>query len=313
MWGEILYGNPLYHLDGEVIRLSDMILELAASPWSPIKYTIELFLGLVRLGTPTRSERKIKDRVDKVVGNTIQRLEEFEQSNPGAAPKTIRNLSIVSGGGRTGPLTDFAQDFANLNLFGMVLRSLMDLSSWTLGGHQSIGSIVTWSLIELDRHPECRARLMQEIESVNTLTFTQVNSRMPYLHALVLEIERLYPVVHATLRIMRREAKLVSGKQHITLKPNMLVYLSYLNMQTSEKYWGPDAKEFNPDRFLGGRDKERPYMAFGYGPRSCVSHGIDRCMEQRLTATGRIPNRSSCIEDLPCDTPQEIQGHAEGA
>ena len=129
MWGEILYGNPLYHLDGEVIRLSDMILELAASPWSPIKYSIQLFLGLVSLGAPTRSERKMRERVDKVVENTIQRLEEYEQSNPGAAPKTIRNLSIVSGGGRTGPLTDFAKDFANLNLFGMALRSLRYLSS----------------------------------------------------------------------------------------------------------------------------------------------------------------------------------------
>ena len=112
---------------------------------------------------------------------------------------------------------------------------------------------------------------MQEIESVNTLTFTQVKSGMPYLNALMLEIERLYRVVHATLRIMQREAKLVSGKQPIILRPNMLVYLSFLNLQTSEKYWGPDAKEFNPDRFLGRRDKERPYMAFGYGPRSCVS------------------------------------------
>ena len=122
MWGEILYGNPLYHLDGEVIRLSDMILDLTASPWSPIKYTIQLFLGLVCLGAPTRSERKIRDRVDKVVGKTLKTLEEFERSNPGAAPKTIRNLSIVSGGGRTGPLTDFAQDFANLNLVGKILK-----------------------------------------------------------------------------------------------------------------------------------------------------------------------------------------------
>ena len=143
---------------------------------------------------------------------------------------------------------------------------------------------------------------MQEVESVDTLTFTQVNSGMPYLNALVLEIERLYPVVHATLRVMQREATLLSGKQPITLKPNMLVYLPFLSMQTSDKYWGPNAKEFNPDHFLGGRDKERPYMAFGYGPRSCVSQGLDRCMKRMLTATGWIPDRCSCFEDLPCDT-----------
>ena len=135
---------------------------------------------------------------------------------------------------------------------------------------------MTWTFIELDRHPACLAKLMTEIDSVDSVDFMTVNSRMPYLDAVVLEINRLYPVVHATLRIMHGETTLTSGKQPIVLKRDMLIYLSFLHLQTSKEFWGPDADVFVPERFVGGHDKEQPLMAFGYGPRSCVSLSLSR-------------------------------------
>jgi cytochrome P450 len=130
---------------------------------------------------------------------------------------------------------------------------------------------VSWSLIELDKYPECLAKLMAEINSVDTTDFTNVNSKMPYLDAVIMEISRLYPTVHATLRVINRETKLASSKKPVVLKPGMLIYLSYLHLHTSPKFWGPDAGEFVPERFLGGYKKDQPFMSFGYGPRNCVS------------------------------------------
>ncbi len=112
---------------------------------------------------------------------------------------------------------------------------------------------------------------MAEINSVDTTDFTIVNSKMPYLEAVMMEISRLYPTVHATLRVINRETTLASGKRPVVLKPGMMIYVSYLHLQTSPKFWGPDAGEFVPERFLGGYNKDQPFMAFGYGPRSCVS------------------------------------------
>lgn len=126
-----------------------------------------------------------------------------------------------------------------------------------------MGSNITWSLIELNKHPECLAKLMAEINSVDTTDFTTINSRMPYLDAVIMEINRLYPVVHATVRVINRETRLVSSKTPVVLKPGMLVYLSYLHLQTSPKFWGPSAREFVPERFLGGYNKDQPFMAFG--------------------------------------------------
>lgn len=134
-----------------------------------------------------------------------------------------------------------------------------------------MGSNITWSLIELNKHPECLAKLMAEINFVDTTDFTTINSKMPYLDAVIMEINRLYPVVHATVRVINRETRLVSSKRPVVLKPGMLVYLSYLHLQTSPKFWGSSAREFVPERFLGGYNKDQPFMAFGYGPRNCVS------------------------------------------
>lgn len=118
MWGEILYGNPGYYLSGEVLTLAEEIMDRAGSPWSSIWYNIQSFVGLIAPGAPTRSERKIKEGVDRIIGNSIQGLEECELNDAEAPLKLLRNLSVNSGGERTGPLSKPASDFAKLNFFG---------------------------------------------------------------------------------------------------------------------------------------------------------------------------------------------------
>jgi hypothetical protein len=128
LWGEILYGNPNYHVDGRVLSLSEIVLTLASDPWRSVWYSFHLFLKLVAPGQPTRSEAKLRARVDKVVERSIGILEEYERNNPDAPLKTIRNLSIMTAAGRSGPLSKIASEFTNLNVFGsfssLVLKEL---------------------------------------------------------------------------------------------------------------------------------------------------------------------------------------------
>jgi len=118
LWGETLYGNPNHHVGGRVLSLSETIIKLAGDPWPSVWYSFQLFLRLVPPGEPTRSEAKLRERVAQVVEKNIGKLEEFERNNPDAPLKTIRNLSVMTGGGRSGPLSKFASEFTNLNLFG---------------------------------------------------------------------------------------------------------------------------------------------------------------------------------------------------
>ena len=118
LWGETLYGNPQNHVGGRVLSLSGKILDLAGNPWPSIWYSVQLFLKMVTPGEPTRSEAKLRGEVAQIVDRNLKILGEHERNNPNAPLKTIRNLSVMSGGGRTGPLSPFASEFSALNIFG---------------------------------------------------------------------------------------------------------------------------------------------------------------------------------------------------
>ena len=125
LWGETLYGNPDHHVGGRVLSLSETIINLAGNPWPSVWYSILLFLKLVTPGEPTRSEARLRSKVAKVVERNLVKLEEYERNNPDAPLKTIRNLSVMTGGSRTGPLSKFASEFTNLNLFGAYFSVLL--------------------------------------------------------------------------------------------------------------------------------------------------------------------------------------------
>ena len=112
---------------------------------------------------------------------------------------------------------------------------------------------------------------MAEVDAVDTTDFNTFYSGMPYLEVVLMEVNRLHPTVHTTVRVIKQETVLASGKAPVVLKPGMLIYLSFLHMHTSPHFWGHDAGEFVPERFLHTHDKEQAYFPFGYGPRNCVS------------------------------------------
>ena len=101
-----------------MLSLSGKILDLAGNPWPSIWYSVQLFLKMVTPGEPTRSEAKLRGEVAQIVDRNLEILGEHERNNPDASLKTIRNLSVMSGGGRTGPLSPFASEFTALNIFG---------------------------------------------------------------------------------------------------------------------------------------------------------------------------------------------------
>ena len=118
LWGELLYGNPDHHRHGHVRHLSETILLLASSPWSVVSYVVQQSLRLVIPGEPTRSEGKLRAKMAEICERNISKLEAYERNNPNAPLKTIRSLSILTGGEKTGALSTAAAEFTMLNLFG---------------------------------------------------------------------------------------------------------------------------------------------------------------------------------------------------
>lgn len=141
----------------------------------------------------------------------------------------------------------------------------------TQGGNGYTGAPIALLMLELAKKPDRLRILLDEIDSKSAFDYPTIASGMPYLEAVVTEAIRLYPAVFALVRVVNSEATLNSHSSPVTLSPGTLVISSVIHMQRSEKHWGSDAADFNPERFLDGRQKgNRAYMAFGIGPRNCV-------------------------------------------
>ncbi|KIL67269.1 hypothetical protein M378DRAFT_159670 [Amanita muscaria Koide BX008] len=150
---------------------------------------------------------------------------------------------------------------------------------------------LNWALIELARHPETQDKLRRELlqPSGNDLTWDQMiaGNACPYLDAVVHESLRLHPPVEALYRTADKDdvvplsspIKTSSGKMvdSIFVPKGTTVITPFVYINRSEAFWGPNAKQWVPERWL----EENPYPSkdfsghrhiytFSDGPRMCL-------------------------------------------
>jgi cytochrome P450 len=145
----------------------------------------------------------------------------------------------------------------------------------------------------LARHQDVQARLRDEIRAhlpsgLETDTVSSLDiDRMPYLNAVCNEVLRYLPPVPLTLRQAARDTSI---QGHFVPKGTRIMLASWA-VNKSQELWGPDALEFNPDRWLrgssgdddetnnvktssnngsGGTKSNYAMMSFLHGPRSCI-------------------------------------------
>uniref|UniRef100_A0A914PE79 Cytochrome P450 n=1 Tax=Panagrolaimus davidi TaxID=227884 RepID=A0A914PE79_9BILA len=110
------------------------------------------------------------------------------------------------------------------------------------------------------------------------ITYTNVTD-LKYLDRFVKEVARFHPLaftVTARRAIHSTNLKTSNGKL-ITIEKGVSILADSFTIQMDESIWGPDAKEFNPDRFLPENSENRHPMAwlpFGTGPRICPGKNL---------------------------------------
>jgi len=119
-----------------------------------------------------------------------------------------------------------------------------------------------WALIELARHPEIQQGLREELQQfvLDDPSWDQLKSSLPLLDAVVHETLRLYPPLQMSLRTAAEDdviplsnpIRTSSGElvESIMVTEGTIMMLPHVFFNRSEEYWGPDAKEFVPDRWL---------------------------------------------------------------
>ncbi|KIL67115.1 hypothetical protein M378DRAFT_160099 [Amanita muscaria Koide BX008] len=147
-------------------------------------------------------------------------------------------------------------------------------------------STLTFVIYLLATHPAVMDRLRQEIlEKVGSVKMPDQNDikDMKYLRAVINETLRLFPVVPFNVR----ESVKATTWPHPdpTQKPYYIpagtrIMYSVLLMHRSKDLWGPDADEFDPDRFLDDRLKKYLtknsfiFLPFHAGPRICLGQQV---------------------------------------
>ena len=171
---------------------------------------------------------------------------------------------------------------------GFTEENLVDqLMTFLAAGHETTASAMTWAVYMLCLNPDIQTRLRAEIreklpsvaDGDATIT-SQTIDHMPYLNAVCNEVLRYYPPVPLTLR---QAAHNTTIGEHYVPKGTRIMLVPWA-INKSESLWGPDAKRFNPERWLpseknpysanGGARSNYAMLTFLHGPRSCIGQAF---------------------------------------
>jgi len=159
-------------------------------------------------------------------------------------------------------------------------------------GHGTTSVTFTWLTYLLAQNPEIQKRLRSEIhqhvpspsEPVNGDDLASILQSLPLLNGVCNETLRLYPAINIIYRDTVRSTLLVGN----VIPAGVQVILSPWAINREKRFWGKDAEEFQPQRWIdvdaetgaekpnnsGGAESNYANLTFLHGPRSCIGHSF---------------------------------------
>ena len=137
-------------------------------------------------------------------------------------------------------------------------------------GHDTVTSLLTWTMLELLRHPEVYAPTLAEQQAVlgdRPLELAQLK-QLPQLDRVLREAERLHPPAPGGFRGVVEDFEYGGFR----VPAGWTVMYSIVYTHHMPELWHDDMR-FDPDRFAAPRSEGRtPFglIGFGAGPRVCV-------------------------------------------
>ncbi|KAK0436982.1 cytochrome P450 [Desarmillaria tabescens] len=179
---------------------------------------------------------------------------------------------------------DVEKDLENMSLLDRLVQEIDDpkviqdeLINILVAGRDTTASLLTFAVYMMCEHPDMTARLRSEIlERVGNRKPTYEDIRdMKYLRAFLNETLRLYPTVYVNTSKVATTLPNNGRAPYYIPNSTRVVYSVFL-MHRRTDLWGPDALEFDSDRFLDSRVHKyltpNPYifLPFNAGPRICL-------------------------------------------
>ncbi|OMO82303.1 Cytochrome P450 [Corchorus olitorius] len=165
---------------------------------------------------------------------------------------------------------------SNGNLKFQIDEILENCKTFFFAGHETTSNLLTWTMLMLSVHQEWQAKLRQEVleECGMQIPDAEKLAKLKLVNMVLLEVLRLYCPVIMLMREASEDMKL--GNLMIPKHTNLTIPV--VKIHRSKEYWGDDANEFNPLRFMNGISKAAKHpnalMGFSIGPRACIGQNF---------------------------------------
>jgi len=143
-----------------------------------------------------------------------------------------------------------------------------------LAGHETTALTLAWTWYLLSRNPMVEKKLHEELGAVLGGRNPELADlgRLPYLHAMIKEVLRLYPPAY----LLARTAVAPFSVGGYEFPAGETVLVSQWVLHRDPRYYD-DPEAFRPERWLDGLEGRLPpgaYFPFGDGPRRCIGQGF---------------------------------------
>uniref|UniRef100_A0A8D8X152 Cytochrome P450 3A14 n=1 Tax=Cacopsylla melanoneura TaxID=428564 RepID=A0A8D8X152_9HEMI len=187
-----------------------------------------------------------------------------------------------------------------------------------LAGMDTTKTATAMIMIMLGLHQDIQKQVYEEIVSVlgDDPNMTPTYHQLQGLHILtrvIKETLRLYPSIHMIARQSEQEIT-VAG---YTIPKGVGMYAIISGLHRDPHYWGPNADQFNPDRFLPSTTPaqdspdnqfgQKAFLAFSTGPRNCLGYKL-AMMSMKLTMVALLRrftvlpgDKCRRLEDIRCE------------
>lgn len=150
-----------------------------------------------------------------------------------------------------------------------------EVMTFLAAGYEITSHSTTWTLLDLLRNEDSMKKVIQEIDSVigndEIITCEHVG-KLDYLHCCFNESLRLWsPTGSGHFRELNENTStLIEG---VDLKKGTLLWVSSHAIHMNEQYWS-NPTEYNPSRWENVIEKEKAFMPFSLGSRTCIGKSM---------------------------------------
>ena len=148
--------------------------------------------------------------------------------------------------------------------------------SMLFAGHHTSSGTSAWTLIELMRHPDVMAEVVEELDDLyadgSEISFQALRS-IPKLESVIKETLRLHPPLIILMRQVVEEIELAG---HTIPVGTIVASSPRVSNRLEEDF--PDAQSFDPSRYLDPRQEDLQnrwtWIPFGAGKHRCVGNAF---------------------------------------